>query len=252
MTYVLLAGTPPPDQVRGSALPYKSQTPKSYPTPQPRAYTARMTHEPASAHPYASLSLAQMIGLNLAKLYAWLVRFEASGETKVPSDIAHMVTSTDWLVQAFIRMLASQQLERAGFTFAALAMRVPNCSREPAAHIELAQGCSPAELLARLETTMENFDRAEAIASTLARVIVFALVYVSPETRRTSCIAPLSIRLDAGRSARPIGAASVANRREIKTCRSSQGPPDPWPPPYPSIPDLIWDPCLKSSSQLVA
>lgn len=110
------------------------------------------------------------------------------------------------------------------------------CSREPAAHIELAQGCStvcPSELLQRLEITIDTFERAEHIANALARVIVFVLIYVSPHTSSHSFSARNSIRPDVRRSARPIGAVSVASWREIKKLsRTGQGPPYPWPPPF--------------------
>lgn len=201
-------------------------------------YSWHMTPEPASATSYASLSIAQLIGLNLAKLYAWLVRYEATGQTVTPSDMTHQLISTEWLVHAFIRMLASEQLERAGFTFAAHAMRVPNCAREPSAQIERAQVCgsepgsrgipastkneaaTPAECLARLEATTDQFERAEAIASNLARIIVLALLYMSPETRTPEAFAPPANHTrDAGRS---------------PTTRSpmNRGPPCYWPPPH--------------------
>ncbi|MAK59778.1 MAG: hypothetical protein CMK09_02245 [Ponticaulis sp.] len=191
-----------------------------------------------------------MIGLNLAKLYAWLVRFEASGETHVPSDIADMVLSSDWLVHAFVRMLTSEQLERAGFTFAALAMRDPNINRnsgrqEQAALSPLyanhrfaranqtAKGAAgptsvgapasttkdPAELLARLETTMDNFERAEAIANALARVIVCALVYIFLETPGTQAFAGPANRL------------FRVGVRPPSLEPMGRDPPYPWPPP---------------------
>ena len=91
-------------------------------------------------------------------------------------------------------MLASNQLKQAGFTFAANAMRMPIwqradslvCSRAPSVRIERAQGCdlhSMAELSDRLQTTLENFERAETLASHLARVIICALAYLEPAER---------------------------------------------------------------------
>ncbi|HBH90151.1 hypothetical protein [Ponticaulis sp.] len=181
-----------------------------------------MTPAPSSASDYTSLTIGQLIGLNLARLYAWCMRLHASGETRAPRDFAQMVISTDAMVHAYVRMLASTQLERAGFTSAASAMRRPMgerqtcrsaqaeggadnlvCSRvpsvrieraqgchvsshEPNAHIELAQGSdlnSMAELCDRLQTTLENFERAETLANHLARVIVCALVYLEPDVR---------------------------------------------------------------------
>ena len=170
-----------------------------------------MNPAPSSASDYTSLTIGQLIGLNLARLYAWCLRLRASGETRAPRDLAQMAISTDAMVHSYVRMLASKQLERAGFTFAANAMRTPVwqradslvCSREPEVHIEPAQGClvcsheaethidqaegwdivSLAELFDRLQTTIENFERAETLASHLARVIVCALAFLEPEER---------------------------------------------------------------------
>ena len=139
------------------------------------------------------------------------MRLHATGETFAPRDLAQIVISTDAMVHAYVRMLASNQLERAGFTFAANAMRMPIwqrtdsfvCSRAPSVRIERAQGCavcsyeaeahiepaqccelnSSAELFDRLQTAIENFERAEILASHLARVIVCALAYLEPEVR---------------------------------------------------------------------
>ena len=153
-----------------------------------------MTPAPSSASDNTSLTIGQLIGLNLARLYAWCMRLQASGETRVPRDLARMVISTDAMVHAYVRMLASNQLERVGFTYAASAMRTPVwqradslvCSRAPSVRIERAQGCdliSIAELSDRLQTTIENFERAEILASHLARVIICALAYLEPELR---------------------------------------------------------------------
>ena len=170
-----------------------------------------MTPAPSSVPDYTSLTIGQLIGLNLARLYAWCMRLQASGETRAPRDLARMVISTDAMVHSYVRMLASNQLERAGFTYAASAMRTPIwqraesfvgsrapsvrieraqgcavCSHEAGDHIEPAQGCdlnSMAELSDRLQTAIENFERAEILASHLARVIVCALAYLEPEVR---------------------------------------------------------------------
>ena len=139
------------------------------------------------------------------------MRLQASGETRAPRDLARMVISTDAMVHSYVRMLASNQLERAGFTFAANAMRTPVwqrtdslgcsraslvrieraqgcavCSHEAETHIELVPGCdlhSMAELFERLQTTIDNFERAEILASHLARVIICALAYLEPAER---------------------------------------------------------------------
>ena len=153
-----------------------------------------MNPAPSSATDYTSLTIGQLIGLNLARLYAWCMRLQASGETRVPRDLARMVISTDAMVHAYVRMLASNQLERAGFTFAANAMRRPvwqrvgslGCFPPPSVRVERAQSCdlnSLAELSERLQTTIENFERAEALASHLARLIICALTYLVPAER---------------------------------------------------------------------
>ena len=149
-----------------------------------------MTTAPSSAPDYTSLTIGQLIGLNLVRLYAWCMQLQASGETRAPRDLARMVISTDAMVHSYIRMLASNQLERAGFAFAANAMRTPiwnrACSHEAEVHIEPTQGCgliSLAELSDRLQTAIENFERAETLASHLARLIVCALAYLEPAER---------------------------------------------------------------------
>ena len=165
----------------------------------------------SSAPDYTSLTIGQLIGLNLTRLYAWCMRLQASGEMRAPRDLARMVISTDAMVHSYVRMLASNQLERAGFTFAANAMRTPIWqrtgrlvgSRAPSVRIERAQGCrvgsheaevhielprgsdlmSLVELSDRLQTAIENFERAETLANHLARVIICALAYLEPAER---------------------------------------------------------------------
>ncbi|MDF1679119.1 hypothetical protein [Ponticaulis sp.] len=134
----------------------------------------------------------RVIGLFLARLLAYLVRIHAAGETVVPKDIASMALSADALVSQFIRMRAAVHLKASGYTFAANAMRAPDIpvvSRQPTARVEQAQNCesvTPAELIGRLQTIIETFERAEDMASLLARVIVCALAYIFPETREPS------------------------------------------------------------------
>ena len=168
------------------------------------------------------------------------MRLQASGETRAPRDLARMVISTDAMMHAYVRMLASAQLERAGFTFAANAMRTPIwqrddslvCSRAPSVRIERAQGClvrsceterhtepaqgceliSLAELFDRLQTTIDNFERAEKLASHLARVIICALAYLEPEVR-------VSLFFD------------EAVELAFRPCQHITISPEPWPPP---------------------
>ncbi|MFC6196435.1 hypothetical protein, partial [Ponticaulis profundi] len=176
-----------------------------------------MSHEPAPANPYASLSIAQLVGLQLARLYALLVRMEASGERRVPADIARMVISTEGLVHAFIRVLAAEQLKHAGFIEASNAMREPVGTQAPPALTFDVPHTTPTALLARLETSIQTFERAERQASHLARLILCALLYVSPE--------PRSI-------------AQRFNTPDQSVFLSSNPPtpsPAPWPPPL-SVP----------------
>ena len=193
---------------------------KTYPTLT--CATLNLAHDPApsSLPDYTSLTIGQLIGLNLARLYAWCMRLHATGETFAPRDLAQMVISTDAMVHSYVRMLASTQLERAGFTYAASAMRTPiwqrACSREAEVHIEPAQGCeviSLAELSDRTQTTIENFERAETLASHLARVIVCALAYIAPEVR-TRCTYEIA-----------------ANEPDEANSNSVAIAKEPWPPP---------------------
>ena len=142
-----------------------------------------MSQEPSPTNPYASLSIAQLVGLQLARLYALLVRMEASGERRVPADIARMVISTEGLVHAFIRVLAAEQLKHAGFIEASNAMREPVGTQAPPALTFDVPHTTPAALLALLETSIQTFEQAEKQASHLARLILCALLYVSPEPR---------------------------------------------------------------------
>ena len=185
-----------------------------------------MTPAPSSASDYKSLTIGQLIGLNLARLYALCMRLQASGETRVPRDLARMVISTDAMVHAYVRMLASNQLERAGFMCASNAMRmpiwqraavgdIPVCARAPSVRFECAQSCdlnSLAELSDRLQTTIENFERAEELASHLARLIVCALAYLEPEVRT---------HLVFGETVEPA----------FPSCQHIAAPQEPWPPP---------------------
>ena len=213
-----------------------------------------MTPAPTSAPDYTSLTIGQLIGLNLARLYAWCMRLQASGETCTPRDFARMVSSTEAMVHSNVRMLASTRLERAGFTFAANAMRMPIwqrvdrlvCSRAPSVRIERAQGCrvgsheaethidpaegceliSLAELSDRLQATIEHFERAETLASHLARVIVCALAYIAPKMR-TRCGYEIAVNEPDEANSSPVVIAK-----------------EPWPPPFwiPGAPVRIRDP----------
>ena len=158
-----------------------------------------MYSAPASFTNLSSHDPHRVIGLFLARLLAYLVRIHAAGETVVPKDIASMALSADALVSQFIRMRAAARLKACGYTFAANAMRAPEIpvgSRLSQACIEHAQNCepvTPAELIGRLQTTIETFERAEDMASLLARVIVCALAYIFPKVREPSRYASLEV-----------------------------------------------------------
>ena len=202
-----------------------------------------MSREPASYDPHASLGPGQVIGLFLARLFAYLTRLQTNGQTMVPDDIACMVASAEGMMHAFIRMRAADQLKTAGYTDAARAMRDPdalrearrsaqaaggadtlvcNCSRAPSPRLERAQGCapvSPAELIDRLQTTIETFDRADALASQLARMILCALAFVSPEAPERTAFA------------RPDNATCRVGFSPPTIIPAGRGPPYFWPPP---------------------
>ncbi len=187
---------------------------------------AAMKPVPASFSNLSSHDPRRVIGLFLARLLAYLVRLHAAGEAVVPKDIAAMARSAEALVSQFIRMRAAARLKASGFTFAANAMRAPDIpvySRQPSARIEHAKNCepvTPSELIGRLQTTIETFERADDMASLLARVIVCALAYIFPEVREPSrCASPDVDALNASSSFY----VAVIN---------------PWPPPTRGQPEL--------------
>ena len=185
-----------------------------------------MSPEPANAASYNDLTLDRVIGLFLARLIAYLVRLDASGYIFAPSDLAHKVASAEGMVHAFIRMLASEQLESAGLTDAAKAMRNPVWMRNKPVPLIDQTAMTPvrtAELMKRLKNAMADFEQADAMASMLARIILLAMTCAFPETRE--------------RPARPRPNAHTGN----EPCRAGlgsptiipagQGPPCFWPPP---------------------
>ncbi|MAT35595.1 MAG: hypothetical protein CMK06_10745 [Ponticaulis sp.] len=178
-----------------------------------------MSPVPASTISRNAPGLDRVIALYLARLLACLLRAHAAGQTVAPSDIARGVAQAEALVHAFIRMLAAERLERAGYTHAARAMRDPiekrNEARRSARDVAGADTdpAATADLIARLNVTIANFEQADALASVLARIIVCALAYVSPEMR----LMPVYPRFDA--------ILIVSS-----TCQTKHAPP-PWPPP---------------------
>ncbi|MAP96165.1 MAG: hypothetical protein CMK07_14560 [Ponticaulis sp.] len=143
-----------------------------------------MFHAPASDNPYALLGPGQVIRLFLSRLLSCLLRLEASGEV-VPTDIAYMVASADGIVPAFVRMRAAEQLECAGLTDAACAMRLPHNARQIRAPQIDVEAASPAHFIARVNSLKEQFDRADALAARLAVIILCALTLVLPKPGRT-------------------------------------------------------------------
>ncbi|MAP94201.1 MAG: hypothetical protein CMK07_04545 [Ponticaulis sp.] len=148
-----------------------------------------MTREPVSLKPQNASGAGQLIALYLERLMGYLLRIEGEGRSTAPPDIARMVASTESLIFAFIRMLAADQLTRAGFTEVASAMR-DVAGEQPAAKPRAAlEVASPAELISRLRTMVETFNQAEDYSSALARMIVCALVYVSGGAGRSARLA---------------------------------------------------------------
>jgi len=142
-----------------------------------------MCPEPASHIPHASTGLGYIIGLLLARLYAYLVRLDTKGQRHAPSDIAHLVMSTEANVHAFIRALAAAQLQSAGYHDAASAMRAPPGLQTPVTAPAHADPVPTAELIERLKTTIADFEQADVLASLLARIIVCALACLMHDTK---------------------------------------------------------------------
>ena len=169
-----------------------------------------------------------------------------------------MVSSAEAMVNHVIRTLAAKQLKSAGYIDAAREMRDPEglhrarklaqstsgadclvCSREAEVRMERAQGCepdAPEELIGRLQTAIEAFERADELASSLARMIVCAMAYVFLEPRE-----------------RPVHARNHSDHG-IEHCRVSlgppmitpvgRGPPYAWPPPVQAS-CVFWFPGLR-------
>ena len=175
----------------------------------------------------SQLTIGQMIGLNLMRLYIWLVQMNAAGQTDAPRDIVLMVIKTDALVQAYIRSRAMVQLEAAGYFQAANAMRVPPSMRTSpldtpllaVAPEEVAQ-VTPSDLLTRVEAMIDQFEQADVIDAALARIIVCTLFYAAPETQSAPPFsARFNIRPDVGRSTRRAALNPFYTRRASRAQR---------------------------------
>ena len=225
----------------------QNKRPQTYPTPHTRDYARCMSPRPASFFSRSSPDPRRVIGLFLVKLFAYLVRLQASGQTVVLNDIAHMVNSADAMVNGFIRTLAVKQLKLTGYADAAGALRatdsltrtrraaqakggadsfVSSYSYGHSLRTERVQSCefsTTEDLIARLQTTIETFERADAIASLIARIMVCVLACRSPGSRER-----LVHSRDATLPPNPSGGACPCPPTIIPVGR---GPPCPWPPP---------------------
>ena len=172
-----------------------------------------MNLTPASVIPHPASGPGRLIGLYLARLFACLVRLDTSRERYAPSDITQMVASAEAMVYGFIRLLAAAQLESAGYTSAAHAMRTQAALwRDTTVQIDSGQA-TPADLIARLETIIANFERAYVLAHLLVCVIVCTRGNAAAEMR--SAFARVRT------TAHPVR----ISRRHTRPA------PDPWPPP---------------------
>lgn len=125
----------------------------------------------------------RVVGLFLARLLGYLLRLHQAGHTMVPAEIVSMVRSADAMVEASIRYLAAGQLNAAGCPAAAQALRSTLEALTPAAPDTFAEPASPAELIEQLQTTLETFERAEALASELACMILCMHCLITPWQR---------------------------------------------------------------------
>lgn len=177
----MLSGSPErdpsrtPDPIRGKRAVYLKKT---YPPRQERPHTRRMCSEPASRISHASIGPHRLIGLFLTRLYAHLIRLNTSGQRYAPSDIAHMVVSAEAMVQAFVRSLAAAQLKSAGYHDAACAMCMPPGLHTPLTVQAHADPVRTDQLIERITSAIADFEKADALASLLARIIFCALAYL--------------------------------------------------------------------------
>lgn len=186
-----------------------------------------MTPAPASDMPHTLPGGTQAIGLFLVRLMAYLLRLHQAGKTNVRPDIAAMVRSAHPIVHTFIRNRAAAQLKAAGCLTEARALRSkPGNLALAAAHTQT-EPAAPAELIRQLQTTIETFERAEALASTLACLMLCVHCLTNPWQRSSNrltvihCGAAIQIRRVGFSPPTPIPVG--------------RGPPyralNPWPPP---------------------
>ena len=206
----------------------KTNSIKLIPPPHARTHTRCMFPEPATAISRSAPDPRRVIGLFLARLFAYLLHLQASGQTVIPKKVSYMVGSAEVMVNGFIRTLAVKQLNVAGHTYAARAMRDPDILRKARRPAQAVGGAdtSPAsadDLLTTLTTTIENFERADILASVIARMIVCALSCVVHETRERT--------VHTCRGAHPGNAPCRVTSGPPAIIPVAQGPPCFWPPP---------------------
>ena len=192
-----------------------------------------MSPEPASLNSQAAIDPRGVIGLFLAKLFEYLVGLQTSGQTAVPKDIAIMVRSAEAMVNSVIRSLTVRQLKRAGYTYAARALRDREALRDARRSAQSTSGpemdsASTEDLLDRLTTTIENFERADELADQLARMIVCSFLFAFPGLHERP--APRLSNVPGQHAPRRVGLGPPT------IIPVGQGPPYTWPPLDPGPP----------------
>lgn len=138
-----------------------------------------MIHAPASDMLNTLPGPSRLVGLFLARLLGYLLRLHHAGHTIVPAEIVSMVRSADVMVDASIRYLAAGQLNAAGCPAAAEALRSTREDLAPST----SEPASPAELIEQLQATLDTFERAEALASELACLMLCVHCLITPWQR---------------------------------------------------------------------
>lgn len=186
-----------------------------------------MTHAPTSDMPHTFTGPGRVIGLFLARLLTYLVRLHNAGQTEVDASLADMTRSAHDMVQAYIRALAAARLKAAGYRAEADALRAPTGRHTPPAPSRSTAPAATAELIAQLQSSLESFERAEALASALT----FLIICVHGVRTAHAPVPGLHIRgrCEAATETRRVSVNAPAPRQV------SRGPPGraspPWPPP---------------------
>ncbi|WP_293613315.1 hypothetical protein [Ponticaulis sp.] len=149
----------------------------------------------------------------------------------MPADIVSMVRSADDMVEACIRYLAAGQLNAAGCPTAAEALRSTTEDLAPVASHTIMEPASPAELIEQLQASIDMFERAEALASELACMMLCVHCLITPWQRGP--------RLHTGLMRAPALQTCRLGFTPPTAIRVARGPPirapDTWPPPEPRI-----------------